>query len=222
MRSLKTVVGLLLVALFLVSCNKYEETIKYPKEVKMMIGQKCLICLIKDETDYITNSSNLYVNNYSTFVWNISDSTILRYSESSIVAQKEGECEISTVYSDKNGTHTASCLVKVTNIDISSDTIFAYDGDTVVIFDCNAPSGYSINYQFEYENTNHFDVGQILKSNNQWISEGGCVSLSPISRYFLPKTISDDIIGVHILCEPLNIDLRIPIVVMESDESLNY
>lgn len=211
MKTLKIVVGLLLVALFSVSCNKYEETIRYPKEVKMMIGQKCLIRFIKDEMD----SSDLNNNNYSTFVWNISDSTILRYSESTIVAQKEGECEISTVYSDKFGTHTASCLVKVTNIDIPSDTIYAYDGDSLVVFDCNAPSGYSINYQFEYENTNHFNIGQISISNNQWISEGECVSLSPISRYFLSKTISDDIIGVHIICEPLNIDLRIPIVVCE-------
>lgn len=230
--------------------NQLEETAQMPKNIELVIGQRCIARVFVDQksplpsgAEFSSNTSTeihstvvidsvtyeyntTYTSNISTATdyilrqdvfknWVSNHPEIVESRNDTLFALSPGECEISTVYLDINGNHTATCQVKVTGIDISTDTIYAHEGDSVVIFECNAPSGYWINYEFESENSNHYAAGQIYKGNNRWISESKCVSLSPISNYSLSKTILAEMNGVHVYCEPLNIDLRIPIVVSE-------
>lgn len=203
------------------ACQKtqLEGTAQMPKNIELVIGQRCIARIFVEQKIHLfLPGGNIITNNdgetyYINWVSNHPE--IVESRNDTLFALSPGECEISTVYHDINGARTATCQVKLTGIDISTDTIYAHEGDSVVIFECNAPSGYWISYEFESENYNHYDAGQIYRGNNRWISESKCVSLSPISNYSLSKTISAEMTGVHVYCEPLNIDLKIPIVVSE-------
>lgn len=162
---------------------------------------------------------NKKLNTYTFTSWISNHPEIAEVRGDTLKALTLGECELTTLYHDDFGDHEATCHIKVSDLQVPTpyDTIYAHIGDTLELFSFSAPSNNSIHYELEYGINGHSSFGVISRFYSSTHFGNSPIVLSPLSTYDLTKVIEAEVTSIHIFCESLNINVRIPIVILPSD-----
>ena len=200
------------------SCNKPPiEKVKFPKKIELLSGQYCLPWVAIE----YEHASTLYDHNYIFKEW-VSDNTEIAVTRGdTVVALSSGKCELTALYHDELGEHTANCSVIVSDPILPSpeDTIFAHYGDTVKLCNFKFPGSHTIQYELEYGSG--YSYSGTLNSYYQSVIIGNPpIEFSPIYIYYLNMIMPNyNLISFRIFSNALDIDVTIPIVTLPSDES---
>ena len=229
------------------ACNKTPiEEVSFPKRVELLVGQYCLPQVVLDDYEYsfgntlvggtitvngVSHTSPSYYNrklfNYTFSDWTSDNQQIVEVKGDTLFALAMGECNVAANYHDNLGDHTATCLIVVNDLDIPNpeDTLFIHSGDTIELCNFDAPGFYIINYELEYSNGYIFSsrLDYVYSPNNTAVYfEPSPIKLSPLYTYY--KYYEDkigpefDLVSFRIFCDPLGIDVTIPVVTLPSTE----
>lgn len=236
------------------SCIKTAtEEVRFPKTMELLVGQYCLPQVVLDEFEYTDGSSSSYsssnagiIINGDTIDWNTNTSTnnsshktyifkkwasdnaeIAITRGDTLMALSSGECELTALYHDKFGDHSANCSVIVSDpvLPSSEDTIFAKIGDAATLCRFDFPGLYDINYELKYSNGAVYQSTLLHRLANHETGFGiSPVIFSPVYNYYLitnitEQTFSQGLSTIRIYCDTLGINVTIPIVILPSDES---
>lgn len=221
------------------ACNKTPiEEVTFPKRVELLVGQYCLPQVVLNDYEYsygsvvpgvtitingVSHTSSTSYNNrklttYTFSDWASDNQTIVNVKGDTLVGIAIGECEVTANYQDGLGDHTAICSIVVNDLDIpmSEDTLFVHSGDTILLCEFDVPGNYTINYELEYSSgyiySSHLNY-YYSPNNNAIYFEPSPIKLSPLYTYYMNMIVPEfGLNSFRIFCDPLGIDVTIPIV----------
>lgn len=231
------------------SCNKTAtEEVRFPKKIELLSGQYCLPWVVIGEFEHNSNqgsvshsSSNssivvngdtiasnsnsfnspIYDHTYIFKQWVCDNTEIAVTKGDTVVALSAGICELTALYHDELGDHSANCSVIVSDpvLPRPDDTIFAHFGDTVELCNFKLPGSHTIQYELEYGSG--YSYSGTLNSYSQSSATGASpIIFSPIYTYYKNIIMPNYILtSVRIFCDDIDLDVTIPIVILPSDES---
>lgn len=219
------------------------EKVKYPQKIELLVGQYCFPKVFLDESEhentfwesYSSSSSSSssvyfvingdtvdYSGNYQepmfTFSdWESSNSNVAQVRYDTVLALSAGECELVGYYHNQFGNQKTTCMVMVSDLQIpsSNDTIFTHYGDTISLCEFDVPGIHTISYELQF--SNGYCYSGELYHYQHLVSYGNApIAFSPVYKYYyriiMPES-NFNINEIHIFCDTLNIDVRVPIVI---------
>lgn len=213
------------------------EEVKFPKNVDMIVGQECLMKILLYEDPYYSSSQSvsfmgipvidehgpMYYHTETTFSdWHSNNSEIIEVRGDTLVALVQGECEMTAVYQDRFGEHSVSCYVTVSDLDIptAEDTVFVQYGDDIELCKFNIPGSYPISYVLE-KGDGTADYATLATEELPY-ETSSLIQFSPVYTYSLRKIVPEQgFTSLRLICEPLGMDVTMPIVTLPSNEGEN-
>lgn len=222
------------------ACNKIPiEEIKFPDTVDMIVGQNCVMKILLYEDPYYDQSTSvsivgipiidehegpMYYHSVTAFSdWHSNNPEIIEMRGDTLFALATGACDVTANYHDNLGDHTVTCSIIVNDLDIPNpeDTLFIHSGDTIELCKFDAPGFYTINYELKYSSGYIYSSHLDSYYNSISVSyEPSPIKLSPLYTYYKNMIAPEfGITSFRVFCDPLGIDVTIPIVTLPSGDS---
>lgn len=196
------------------ACNKtvIKEEIQFPKQVELLVGQYCIPRVILEEDETIRVFTD----------WVSSDQDVAKEKGDTIFALAAGESTLVTSYSNRFGNQETTCAVTVSDwqMPTPNDTVFAQIGETQTLCKFDIPGRFTITYQLEYGSGSSYSAA--LVPNELPHETSSIIEFSPVYTYQLTTIVPEQgFTSLRLICEPLGMDVTMPIVTLPSNEGEN-
>ena len=196
------------------ACDKtvIKEEIQFPTRVELIVGQYCLPHIILEENETTRTISD----------WVSSNQDVAMIKGDTIFALAQGTTEMTAKYQDNFGEHSISCSVTVADLEIptAEDTVFVQYGDDIELCKFNIPGSYPISYVLE-KGDGTADYATLATEELPY-ETSSLIQFSPVYTYSLRKIVPEQgFTSLRLICEPLGMDVTMPIVTLPSNEGEN-